>query len=126
MIFQIIINVVVIRDKRERERREGGGGALPQAQTRSGKFGSLDDADSTSNSSGHLLSPPALNDATWVVNVEQISPILVEKQDRIKLTCWSRMAPLCMLDSNETTREENTFSELVEVAFTQKKILATI
>ena len=31
------------------------------------------------------------------------------------------MAPLCMLDSNETTREENTFSELVEVAFTQKK-----
>ena len=55
---------------------------MSQAQTRSGKFGSSDDADSTSNSSGNLLSAPALNDDTCVVHVEQISPILVEKQDR--------------------------------------------
>ena len=36
------------------------------------------------------------------------------------------MAPLCMLGSNETTREENTLSELVEVAFTQRILLAAI
>ena len=95
---------------------------MSQKQTRSGKFGSSDDAVSTSNSSGHLLSAPALNDNTWVVHVEQIRHILVEKQDRrIKLICWSRM-------SNETTREENTLSdlELVEVAVTQRILLATI
>ena len=54
---------------------------------RSGKFGSPDDADSTSNSSGHPV-PPTLNNDTRVVHVEQMSPILVEKQDRIKLICW--------------------------------------
>ena len=32
-----------------------------------------------------ILSPPVINNDTWVVHVEQISPILVEKQDRIKL-----------------------------------------
>ena len=62
---------------------------MSQALTRSGKFSLSDEADSTSNSSGHLISPPALNDNTWVVHVEQISPILVEKQDRIRLICWS-------------------------------------
>ena len=35
-----------------------------------------------------ILLPPAINNDTWVVHVEQISPILVEKQDRIKLICW--------------------------------------
>ena len=87
MIVQIIINIVVI------ERGGGGEGggecAMSQALRRSGKFGSPDGADSTSNSSGRPLSPPALNDGTWVVHVEQISPILVEKQDRIKLICCS-------------------------------------
>ena len=87
MIVQIIINIVVIRDLRETERgrereRERGGGvsAMSQALTRSGKFSLSDEADSTSNSAGHLISPPALNDDTWVVHVEQISPILVEKK----------------------------------------------
>ena len=36
------------------------------------------------------------------------------------------MALLCILDSNETTREENALSELVEVAITQRILLATI
>ena len=48
-----------------------------------------------------------------------MSHILVEKQDRrmIKLVCWSDGRSL--LDSNESTREENALSELVELAFTQ-------
>ena len=66
-----------------------------------------------------ILSPPALND-TWVVHVEQISPILVEKQDRIKLICW-RDGPALYASSNETTRKENALSELVEVAFTDRE-----
>ena len=45
-----------------RERRGGGGSnskVESQALARSGKFGSSDDAGSTSNSSGHFLSLPA-------------------------------------------------------------------
>ena len=47
----------------------------------------------------------------------QMSHILVEKQGRIKLICWSDGRSL--LDSNESIREENALSELVEPAFTQ-------
>ena len=46
-----------------------------------------------------------------------MSHILLEKQGRIKLICWSDGRSL--LDSNESTREENALSELVELAFTQ-------
>ena len=47
-----------------------------------------------------------------------MSHILVEKQGRIKLIqCWSDGRSL--LDSNESTREENALSELDELAFTQ-------
>ena len=46
-----------------------------------------------------------------------MSHILVEKQGRIKLICWSDGRS--QLDSNESTREENALSELVELAFTQ-------
>ena len=46
-----------------------------------------------------------------------MSHILVEKQGGIKLICWSDGRSL--LDSNESTREENAPSELVELAFTQ-------
>ena len=82
MIVQIIINGSHLepiererereRERRERERetegereREGGRGGgqtskvESQALARSGKFGSSDDAGSTFNSSGYLLSPPA-------------------------------------------------------------------
>ena len=47
----------------------------------------------------------------------QMSHILVEKQGRIKLICWSDGRSV--LDSNESTREENALSELAELAFTQ-------
>ena len=46
-----------------------------------------------------------------------MSHILVEKQGRIKLICCSDGRSL--LDSNESTREENALSELVELAFTR-------
>ena len=46
-----------------------------------------------------------------------MSHILLEKQGRIKLICWSDGRSL--LDSNKSTREENALSELVELAFTQ-------
>ena len=81
MIVQIVINIVVIGDQREKEK--GWRVLMSQVLTMLGKFGSPDDTDS----SGHLLSPSALNNDTWVVHVEQISPILVEKQDRIQLIC---------------------------------------
>ena len=45
-----------------------------------------------------------------------MSHILVEKEGRIKLICWSDCRS--QLDSNESTREENALSELVELAFT--------
>ena len=49
---------------REREKGGVGGGGQKskvesQALAKSGKFGSSDDAGSTSNISGHFLSPPA-------------------------------------------------------------------
>ena len=52
-----------------------------------------------------------------------MSHILVEKQGGINLICWSDGRSL--LDSNESTREENALSELVELAFTQIIRLAT-
>ena len=52
-----------------------------------------------------------------------MSHILVQKQGRIKLICWGDGRSL--LDSNESTREENALSELVELAFTQIIRLAT-
>ena len=52
-----------------------------------------------------------------------MSHILVEKQGGIKLICWSDGRSL--LDSNESTHEENALSELVELAFTQIIRLAT-
>ena len=51
-----------------------------------------------------------------------MSHILLEKQGRIKLICWSDGRSL--LDSNESTREENALSELVELTFTQITRLA--
>ena len=52
-----------------------------------------------------------------------MSHILVQKQGRIKLICWSDGHSL--LDSNESIHEENALSELVELAFTQIIHLAT-
>ena len=52
-----------------------------------------------------------------------MSHILVQKQGRIKLICWSDGRSL--LDSNESTHEENALSELVELALTQIIHLAT-